>query len=79
MKLAAGCVDCGYNQAPEALHFDHVDPATKVAGLSQMWSASQARLDAEIAKCVIRCANCHAIRTARQRREGLLQPREGLR
>lgn len=68
IKVAAGCVDCGYNAHPNALDFDHVD-GTKVAGLSVMaqnqvaWS----KIEAEVAKCVVRCANCHRIKTIESR------------
>lgn len=33
LKLEAGCVDCGYNKHPAALHFDHRDPETKLKAL----------------------------------------------
>ncbi len=69
IKVAAGCVDCGYNARYEALHFDHLDPATKVRDMARMRSSSWEVIWAEIAKCVVRCANCHAIRSAEQRRE----------
>lgn len=65
IKLARGCIDCGYNLAPEALHFDHRDPAEKEFSVGlRIWS-SWAKLLVEMAKCDVRCANCHAIRTRR--------------
>ena len=60
IKITAGCADCGYNTNPAALHFDHRPGTEKVAGISTMVSASTERLMAEIAKCDVRCANCHA-------------------
>lgn len=69
IKMAAGCVDCGYSASPDALQFDHVDPATKAFTISVARTASTERMTAELAKCVVRCANCHAIRSARQQRE----------
>jgi hypothetical protein len=50
------------------LDFDHVDPSTKLMAIGSMatsrcWSA----IEAEIAKCVVRCANCHRRRTKSQR------------
>jgi len=54
------CVDCG---ADERLELDHIDPALKVD--HKIWSWSEARREAEIAKCEIRCRPCHAKRHAR--------------
>jgi hypothetical protein len=68
LKLFGGkCIDCGYDKHPAALDFDHLDPATKVF---QIGRASQRKaweeLVLEAAKCVIRCACCHRIRTYMQ-------------
>ncbi|MBS1674381.1 MAG: hypothetical protein JSS74_10495 [Actinobacteria bacterium] len=75
LKLAAGCVDCGYREHPAALHFDHRDPNTKTRELgwyedrSKLFSRT--RLDRFLnhvrTYCDIRCANCHAVRTAQER------------
>lgn len=61
------CVDCG-EADPIVLEFDHVDPDTKDQGVANLVSrgCSIARIEAEIAKCVIRCANCHRRKTAQQ-------------
>jgi len=70
MKLERGCVDCGYNAHPAALEFDHRDPADKdplLVGGRTISSQLQRRWEwvlAEVAKCDVRCANCHAVRTA---------------
>lgn len=66
IKLKSGCVDCGYNARPEALQFDHVDPATKLFGIARGMTYSIEMIMAEIAKCEVRCANCHAIRSMRE-------------
>ena len=61
-KTAAGCIDCGYNTNPVALDFDHVNSEKSFTigmGVNLKW----ARLIDEIAKCVVRCANCHRIKT----------------
>lgn len=61
------CVDCGYD-VHIALHFDHIDPASKKLSIAKMYSRAykwEAILQ-EIAKCEVRCANCHALRTAEQ-------------
>jgi hypothetical protein len=68
IKLAAGCIDCGYNLNAEVLDFDHLDSATKIAGIAAMIDHSMPLLIAEIAKCVVRCANCHRIVTQARRK-----------
>jgi hypothetical protein len=62
-KLERGCVDCGYRKDPIALDFDHREPSLKTANLSEMLHHSWSKVLAEIAKCDVRCANCHRIRT----------------
>ena len=55
------CVLCGYDRCVAALHFHHVDPSSKRFHLSmQGVSRSLAAARAEMAKCVLLCANCHA-------------------
>ena len=62
------CKDCRGTFQPHQMDFDHRNPATKSFGLT--WAramlAPRQRLLAEIAKCEIVCANCHAIRTYAQ-------------
>jgi hypothetical protein len=66
IKVEFGCVDCGFNAAPEALHFDHRDKHTKRFQVGDSATRSAESLWAEIAKCDVRCANCHSIRTKRE-------------
>lgn len=61
-KLTAGCFDCGYNANAFALDFDHVI-GKKSFGLGYGPTRAWKPLLAEIAKCVVRCANCHRIKT----------------
>lgn len=64
--IGKACVDCGIADAV-VLEFDHVR-GRKVGNLSEMvcnghpWK----RVLAELAKCDVRCANCHRRRTAHQ-------------
>jgi transposase/DNA-directed RNA polymerase subunit RPC12/RpoP len=55
------CVICGYGRCQRALQFHHLDPATKRFHLGHRGhSRSIARSRAEVRKCVLLCANCHA-------------------
>ncbi|UVK60980.1 HNH endonuclease [Streptomyces phage JimJam] len=64
IKNKASCADCGYSN-PIALEFDHLPQFQKSYNVSEMvdrrfaWS----KIEEEIAKCEIVCANCHKIRT----------------
>lgn len=60
------CVDCGESD-PLVLEFDHIrDKRIEVPRM--LWSgAPWTQIALEIAKCEVRCANCHRRRTARQR------------
>jgi hypothetical protein len=61
------CMDCGKRFPSFVMDFDHRDGVAKVdtiAVLVRKWS--WARVQAEIEKCDLVCANCHRIRTARR-------------
>lgn len=63
LKRIAGnkCRVCGYDRCSSALHFHHLDPATKVDCVSRLLSNKTfdlAKIEAE--KCILLCANCHA-------------------
>lgn len=54
------CMVCGYRKFVGALDFHHIDEKTKQfdlssRGLTRAWSRIQIELD----KCVLLCANCH--------------------
>ena len=60
------CVDCGETDIL-VLHFDHRDPAAKLIEVGRLLTRScWPQIEAEIAKCDVRCANCHQRRTAIQ-------------
>lgn len=63
-SLGGKCIDCGYSSHLAALDFDHIDPSKKTSTISRLLpAASMEYLLEEVSKCVIRCANCHRIKT----------------
>lgn len=60
------CVDCGETN-PIKLQFDHVR-GVKCAEVSTLIHRGKSLISAmdEVAKCDIRCANCHAVKTAKE-------------
>jgi hypothetical protein len=68
--LAHPCVDCGESD-PVCLDFDHVRGKKKreISGLVRA-ACSLKTLQREIAKCDVRCANCHRKVTAKRRLVG---------
>lgn len=58
--MGGKCVVCSYDKHPGVLDFHHVDPTTKLFAISGGgFSRSWVRIEAELAKCVLVCANCH--------------------
>lgn len=60
-KLERGCSVCGYNRCPQALEFHHPDPTVKEGSLANMSREGRSvdRINTEIEKCIVICANCH--------------------
>ena len=63
------CVKCG---SKEKLENHHIDPSTKVSHC--VWSWSQQRRDAELAKCEVLCEGCHQNKTNIQLKEQFSTP-----
>lgn len=62
MELLGGeCLDCG-NPDERVLVFDHVR-GKKVANIARLLNKAWERIEAELRKCDLVCANCHLIRT----------------
>ena len=59
----SACIDCDETDAL-LLEFDHVGAKTSDITTLVLREASMERLVAEIAQCVVRCANCHRRRTS---------------
>lgn len=59
-KATLRCEQCGENH-PSCLDFHHKDPDDKDINLAQVafrgWSV--ARIEKELAKCMVLCSNCH--------------------
>jgi hypothetical protein len=61
------CVDCNLIVTENTLpvfDFDHL--GNKEFNVSQMTTCSNERFETEIAKCELRCANCHRLKTKRE-------------
>ncbi len=59
-------MDCGFTGAPFYFDFDHRVPAEKSFGLARFKGGYEMSL-AEAKKCDLVCANCHRMRTHKQR------------
>lgn len=61
------CVDCG-EQDITVLEFDHTGTEPKVANVSRLVDGTHAlaTVQQEVAKCEVRCANCHKRMTDRR-------------
>lgn len=62
------CIDCGSSDV-RALDFDHIRGEKRISvclTVSRAWSIDNIKV--EIAKCEVRCANCHRIRHYEERK-----------
>jgi len=75
MKNQLRCVDCG-QQHPATLHFHHRNSEDKVFNISDAVykGFSLDRIKKEISKCIVLCANCHAIRHYNMRNNNQTSP-----
>ena len=62
---SAPCIDCGKIFPDYVMDFDHINPGIKIAPVSIMIGKpySIKRILEEMAKCELRCANCHRNKT----------------
>ena len=63
IKLESGCVKCGYKDNPVALDFNHTNPLEKSFNINNNYNMTWEKVEQEIAKCEVLCANCHRIHT----------------
>jgi len=65
VKANIPCQDCGLVFPPYCMDYDHRDRNDKISSIGSMtgrnWTLK--RIQAEIDKCDLVCANCHRIRT----------------
>lgn len=67
-KEQKGCAECGYSLNGVAIDFDHIDPTTKKFNISQrLANATIKSLFTEMRKCRLLCANCHRIKTLKEK------------
>ena len=64
LKTETPCADCGRSFHPAAMQWDHLPGSSKRLDVSDLSRRnSRAAVLAEIEKCQLVCANCHAVRT----------------
>ena len=56
--LGGKCSKCGYSIL-ESLHFHHLNPKEKERNIKDLICCSWKRIEQEIKKCILLCANCH--------------------
>lgn len=63
LKMERGCDNCGWNLHPAALQYHHRDKKNKTQEINRMANknSSKESILAEIKKCDLLCANCHAM------------------
>lgn len=62
--LGGKCVDCG---AADQLEFDHIDASEKEYHINSLFSGGRRdKLMKELAKCVLRCYECHKTKSSRE-------------
>lgn len=59
------CIDCGENNII-VLEFDHIKDKQEAVSVMINNGLGWEHVLEEISKCVVRCANCHRIKTAKQ-------------
>jgi hypothetical protein len=76
IELMGGkCVDCG---TQDNLEFDHAIAATKSFDVGRLLNYSKTKRDQELAKCVLRCSECHKKKSVRMKDVNVVAHGEGL-
>ena len=60
-RMGGKCCRCGYNKCQAALELHHTDPTQKDPDTTRHLRhiTDPARLQSELEKCILLCANCH--------------------
>lgn len=60
VEYKGGCCErCGYDKYPDVLEFHHLDPSEKEASWNKIRLWSWKKIQGELDKCSMLCANCH--------------------
>ncbi len=59
--LGGKCMHCGGKFHPSVYDFHHVNPSEKEGLLSKILGASWIKIQKELDKCILLCANCHRL------------------
>jgi uncharacterized OB-fold protein len=63
LKEGKPCEDCGGIFHPKAMHWHHLNGKDKEFTMSEIRRSSKEKILKELDKCILICANCHAVRT----------------
>lgn len=66
--LGGKCKNCNCDDI-RCLEFHHLDPSTKDVDISYLLNCSKKRITAEVEKCILLCANCHAIEHSQDKQD----------
>lgn len=66
--LGGKCQECGYSGHRAALQFHHIEPGTKSFTIGSKVTIAWKKLVPELDKCILLCANCHAIQTCEEQK-----------
>ena len=61
IKEGGKCIKCGYDRCLSALDFHHKDPQEKEYVWTKLRLLSDSRIQEELSKCKLLCANCHRL------------------
>ena len=65
-------MDCGGSFHFRAMHWDHIgNDKEENVSVMVLRGLGRKKILAEIAKCELVCANCHAVRTYKRERNGI--------
>lgn len=56
------CLDCDKSFPSSVYDFHHLDPLQKEYAVASLFNLSWSKIEKELEKCILLCANCHRIR-----------------